>query len=102
MKAIIISVLLFCSIVAAPSGLQTSAVNAKPDLKQVFEQYTGVQLVFNRANLPEGRYYEILPPLSEGEQIRAAQIALREAKKYPAGYPKGIGLKCIGIFRSCA
>jgi S1-C subfamily serine protease len=102
MKLSIVSVLLACAVVSAPIGLDAGSVTAESDLKRAFEQYTGIHLAFDRTNLPEGRYYDAMPPLSKGEQLRAARIALQESKKYPAGYLKSIGLKCIGIFRECA
>jgi S1-C subfamily serine protease len=102
MKAIIISVLLACAVVAAPLSSQSRAISEQADLQSAFERLTGVQLVFERADLPDGQYLEIMLPLSAIERVRAARIAIDEAKKYPAGHLKAIGLKYIGIFRGCA
>jgi S1-C subfamily serine protease len=102
MNSITFAILLACAVVAGPVRPQARAANSQADLKRVFEQYTGVQLVFDRADLPPGQYYDIMPRLTDSEQLRAARIAITEAKKYPAGYLKGIGLKYIGIFRACA
>jgi S1-C subfamily serine protease len=101
MKSTIISVLLACAVLAAPIGLDAGAVTAESDLKRAFEQRTGIQLAFDRAELPAGGYFETMPPLGKVEQLRAARIAFNEANKYPAGYLKSVGLKCIGIFRGC-
>src|SRR4051794_36117143 len=102
MKSSIICVLLACPVLVAPIRLEAGSVSTESDVKRAFEQYTGMHLAFDRADLPDGRYFETMPPLSKGEQLRAARIALKESKKYPAGYLKSIGLKCIGIFRECA
>src|SRR4051812_17896508 len=102
MNSITFAILLACAVVAGPVRPQARAANSQADLKRVFEQYTGVQLVFDRAELPPGQYFDIMPRLTDSEQLRAARIAITEAKKYPAGYIKGIGLKYIGIFSGCA
>lgn len=70
-----------------------------PDVQAAFMAYSGAQLVFQRRALPAGhKYYDRMPTLSQSGQLRAAQIALQEVRKYPRGYLGDMGLKTIGIF----
>lgn len=70
-------------------------------LQEQFHQHTGAKVVFSRKELSEGTYYDSLPPLSLERQVRAAEIAVREAQKYPQGFLAKIGLKTFGIFEAC-
>ncbi len=71
-------------------------------LLQQFHQYTGAELVFRRDDLPEGRYHDVLKPLAESERERSVALCLEEARFYPPGYFRRIGLKSIGVFAACA
>ncbi|MFK8114325.1 MAG: hypothetical protein AB8B91_19140 [Rubripirellula sp.] len=66
------------------------------------ERHSGTRLVFRRDQLPPGRYYSIMKPLSQTMKLEAATICEKELRKYPAGYLKQAGLKVIGIFAACA
>lgn len=67
-----------------------------------FENYTGSKLVFQRDDLPAGRYHDVLKPLANQRKPEAASICLEEAKMYPPKYFQRIGLKAIGVFAACA
>jgi S1-C subfamily serine protease len=70
-------------------------------LRTAFEQYSGARLVFDARELPPGDYHDMMPPLSDEDQVAAARIALREVRKLPPGYLGAIGLKAVGIFQAC-
>jgi len=71
-------------------------------LQKAFADYSGSRLVFAVKDLPEGTYHEVMPPLDEKGQLRAARIALREIRKLPPRYLEKMGLKAVGIFAACA
>lgn len=71
------------------------------DLRRQFQEHTGCELVFDRADLPPGLYFEKLVPLGAAERAAAAEIAVREAHKLPRGFHKAIGLKATGLFSAC-
>ncbi|MCE9556357.1 MAG: hypothetical protein K8T91_23660 [Planctomycetes bacterium] len=70
-------------------------------LQREFLKYSGARLVFDAGDLPEGRYFDSLPSLSDPRQAQAARICLDEVKKYPPGYLGTIGVKAIGVFAAC-
>ncbi len=70
-------------------------------LRQEFKRHSGAELVFDRADMAPGEYYDRLPPLSRELQLRAAEILTQEVKKYPPGFFKDIDLKTFGIFAAC-
>jgi hypothetical protein len=78
---------------------------ASPDpvreLQNAFEEYSGARLVFSAEDLPAGHYHDAMPSLSPNGQRRAAEIAVREIHKLPAGYLHAIGLQAVGIFQAC-
>ena len=77
---------------------------AEPDLGRLcteFERYSGAQLVFFRENLPPGKYYDILKPLTDARKAKAAEICVAEVRKFPRGYLRKIGLSTIGVFAAC-
>jgi hypothetical protein len=85
-------------------GLARGATAAEPDLGALcrqFEQYSGAEIVFDRADLPSGRYYDVLEPLSASMKAEAAAVCLGEARKYPPGYFGEVGLKAVGVFAAC-
>ncbi len=61
----------------------------------------GVRLVFERGELPKGGWYDELRPLDAEGRVAAAQIAVAQARMYPPGYLRGIGLETIGLFAAC-
>lgn len=67
-------------------------------LQAAFKAYSGAELVFRKAGLPSGHYYDRMPELSGRQQVSAARIALREIEKYPRGYLGAMGLSKVGIF----
>ncbi|MEM8667976.1 MAG: hypothetical protein AAGG48_10695 [Planctomycetota bacterium] len=67
-----------------------------------FQEYSGSTLVFSREELPDGRYHDVLKPLPESKKLKAAEICLKEVKKYPPGFFGEMGLRCIGVFSACA
>lgn len=81
--------------------LLLAACTAHADLsatRTAFETYTGAKLVFERADLAPGDYYDRMPTLSAAQREKAATMALREARKYPPGYLASLGLKTVGVF----
>lgn len=87
-------------IVLAVVAGSTKAATLQEAIDQ-FETYTGAKLVFQRENLPQGKYHDMLPPLNDSQKLRAAEICLDEAKLYPQGYFGAVGLKAIGVFAAC-
>jgi S1-C subfamily serine protease len=67
-----------------------------------FAAYSGARLVFQSSELPRGSYHDIMVPLSTSRQRDAAEICLREVKKYPPGFLGAMRLEAIGIFAACA
>jgi hypothetical protein len=61
-----------------------------------------MRLVFEREDLPPGRYHDIMPVLSSAYRWKAAAILIGEAKKYPPQFLGRVGLKAIGVFDACA
>ena len=70
-------------------------------LAQELESYSGTRLVFDRSEFPFAWYFDSLPALSNWRRVSAAEICLREAKKYPPGYLGETGLQVIGVFAAC-
>jgi S1-C subfamily serine protease len=71
------------------------------DLQDRIQKHIAGKVVFSRQELSEGDYYDKLPLLPLDRQVKAAEIALREVQKYPAGFFEKIGLKTLGIFEAC-
>lgn len=92
--------LVVCAFVLLIAG-PARAAEVGPLLEE-FQRQTGARLVFDPADLPAGRYHDIMPSLSPAGQEQAARIAVRELQKLPPGYLKAIGLKAVGIFAACA
>ncbi len=69
--------------------------------QKAFADYCGSRLVFAVKDLPEGTYHEVMPPLDERGQLRAARIALHEIRKLPPRYLEKMGLRAVGIFAAC-
>lgn len=58
---------LFYRILLVVFAAANAATATEPDLdalRRQFEQYSGARLVFARAELPSGRYYDVLEPLA--------------------------------------
>ncbi|MGI9472676.1 MAG: hypothetical protein ACR2NZ_14140 [Rubripirellula sp.] len=72
------------------------------ELTREFRDYSGADLVFHRDALPEGKYHDVLKPLSNVVRASAARICLEEVKMYPRDYFADVGLKAIGVFAACA
>src|SRR5690348_30623 len=70
-------------------------------LQKSFADYSGARLVFAAKDLPEGPYHDIMPPLTEQGQLRAARIVLREVRKLLPRYLGKMGLKAVGVFAAC-
>src|SRR5205085_10165368 len=70
--------------------------------QKAISSYSGTRVVFDPADLPDGKYHDIMTILPAERQLRAAKIALAEFHKYPEGYLGKIGIKAIGIFEGCA
>lgn len=70
-------------------------------LQKQFKDHSGAALVFVERELAPGKYYDKLPTLEKALQIKAAEIAVREVKKYPPGLLKELDLKTFGIFAAC-
>lgn len=84
-------------------AVATTSAHAAPldDAARAFAARTGARLVFDRADLPAGDWYDQLPTLSAQHQLRAARLLLDEAAKYPRGYLGAIGVRTIGVFAAC-
>lgn len=83
--------------IAGDVSLATQVAN----LQLSFRDHTGCSLVFAQKDLSQGNYYDALPSLPLERQVRAAEIAVREAQKYPPGFLEKLGLKTFGIFEAC-
>ena len=97
---------LSCRVLLAAATLVVVAPSSaiEPDLQVLlreFRDHSGAQLVFDRQDLPPGRYYDILKPLNDQRKANAAAICLTEARKYPRGYLGDVGLKAMGVFAAC-
>lgn len=95
---------LSCIVVAVAVAAEVPALAAAAEwegLVREFREYSGASLVFRHADLPPGRYHDVLYPLVEARRANAAAICLREVKKYPPGYLGNAGLKAIGVFAAC-
>lgn len=88
------SLFLVAILPAAESDLQT--------LRHGFQAYSGAEIVFSRDDLPEGRYHDVLKPLSDSQKLIAAKVCNEEAKMYPPGFLGEVGLKTLGVFAACA
>jgi hypothetical protein len=86
---------------ALPIFAEVSLENRVQELQNQIAEHTGSRVVFDREKLSEGDYYDKLPHLSSERQERAAEIALREVRKYPPGFFEKLGLKTFGIFEAC-
>lgn len=86
---------------AFPITAEVSLEKRVQELQNKIAEYTGGRVVFDREKLSAGEYYDKLPPLSLERQERAAEIALREVRKYPPGFFEKLGLKTFGIFEAC-
>ena len=71
-------------------------------LSREFESWTGAALVFDRAELPTGRWFEQMPALAAKDRERAARILVVEARHYPKGWLATIGLRSVGVFAGLA
>lgn len=98
--------LVLAALVGPGQGSVAVQASAAPDvlaaLLREVEDHTGGRLVFRRSDLPPGGYHDSMPELDRDGQLRAARIVLAEVRKLPAGYFKAIGLRAVGVFRSCA
>ncbi len=98
--------LVFSALLALAGRPATIAAAAAPDelgqLVAEFERYSGARLVFRKADLPPGEYFQILPELTRAERLNAARIACREVQKYPPRYLGDVKLRAVGIFQACA
>lgn len=84
-----------------PIAAEVDLATQRRNLQDRFLERTGARIVFSRNELAEGTYYDSLPPLPLERQVRAAEMAVREAQKYPKEFLAKIGLKTFGIFEAC-
>lgn len=66
-----------------------------------FEEWTGSRLVFSRDDTPDEVLYATTPELNREKRRLAAEILLREAKQYPRGLFRKVGLHTIAVFAGC-
>ena len=86
------------------SGVAVAAVSDGDTveiLQAEFKAYSGAELLFERATLRQGEFYDKMPKLSSKRALKAARIAVAEVKKYPRGYLGRMGLKKVAIFKAC-
>ncbi|KAA5538652.1 hypothetical protein FYK55_27100 [Roseiconus nitratireducens] len=93
--------LVFLSILSHVQAWATESAPSLDDLLRQFEEYSGARIVFHRDDLPEGKYHDVLRPLSDGARIRSVRICLDEVKLYPPRYFGDMGLTTIGVFDAC-
>jgi S1-C subfamily serine protease len=67
-------------------------------LRAEFTARTGATLVFDRAELPAGGWYDGMPALDLARQKAAARILITESDRYPRGWLGAIGLRTVGVF----
>jgi hypothetical protein len=101
MKRIVPAVLLLTLFVLGSQVRGQESEETPARLAAAFEQYSGARLVFNVKDLPPGVYHDVMDPLPEEGRLKAARIVLREVRKLPPGYLGAVGLKAIGVFRTC-
>jgi hypothetical protein len=89
-------------LVACPMRAERPAPDEVRRLQEEFTRQSGARLVFEAADLPPGRYHDIMRALPAGRRAVAARLALREVQKLPPGYLGAIGLKALGVFAACA
>ncbi len=96
-------VLLAFALLAVGQGpIAEYAVAAEPETERLlrkFKEYSGAELVFHREDLPEGRYHDVLKPLSDSRKAIAAAICVEEARMYPPGFFGEVGLNTRGSVR---
>jgi len=74
---------------------------APTDPVGAFEAWTGVRLVFTRAQTPDEVLYATTPELSAARKRRAAEILFAHALQYPRETFTRIGLRTISVFAGC-
>ncbi|MBK9031754.1 MAG: trypsin-like peptidase domain-containing protein [Myxococcales bacterium] len=72
------------------------------DLQHEFAAWTGAELVFERAGLPAGRWFERMPALERAARVDAARLLVAEARHYPRGWLGQRGLVSVGVFAGLA
>ena len=63
---------------------------------------TGAEVVFARADLPRGSWFDIMLPLDADQQREALVILQTNAAMYPAGWLGDLGLAGFGVFAGLA
>ena len=86
---------------AEPGADKSDSTDRSESLQREFQDYSGARLVFSAGQLPPGKYFDKMPSLSHSEREKAAEICLKEAKKFPPGYLGQAGMKAIGVFAAC-
>lgn len=77
------------------------------DLRKAFKGHTGIDLVFDVKELSKGKTYDKLPefdlndPQELDQRIKASEILLKEALKYPKGFLAKLDLQTFGVFKAC-
>ena len=71
-------------------------------LRRAFHDASGAELVFSRADLPRGGWFEQMPELDAAQRVDAARILVAEARHYPAGWLGALGLHQVGVFAGLA
>ena len=93
------TILAACTIVLMSS---TAHADELDDLTQLFEEWSGASLVFERSQLPRGSWFEKTPAMTHKRRLDAARILVKEVMRYPPGYLKHIGFRTFGAFDACA
>lgn len=79
-----------------------AAADELSDLRRAFRDASGAELVFTRADLPRGTWFEQMPELDAADRVAAARLLVGEARHYPAGWLGAIGLTRVGVFAGLA
>jgi hypothetical protein len=74
-------VLRFLSVIIALVVFTPASAHSAPELDELrgeFAAYSGAELVFTRAELPSGTYYDVMNRLTASRRVAAAAIAVRQ------------------------
>ena len=85
-------------------SLCSATASAAPldDTLAAIERESGLRLVFDRASLPPGSWFEVLAPLEPEKRLGVARVVLAEARRYPRRFLGDMGLRVVGVFAGAA
>lgn len=102
LEFVMLRIVLCFNVLLLSASTQCFADHELSRLSTQFQQYTGVPLVFDRADLPPSdQYFDKMPSLRESARADAARVLLNESKKYPPGFLGRVGIEAVGVFSAC-